>query len=76
MISAAAASMLIVLHAAGGREVTINPRQVTSMQAKVGEKNKLLTDDVNCVVGLTDGKFVSVVEPCAVVRRMLEESLK
>jgi hypothetical protein len=35
----------------------------------------LLTKDVHCVVGLSDGKFVSVIEPCDLVRKLIEEAV-
>jgi hypothetical protein len=64
---------LIVLHSLGGHEVAINPAQVTSLHAKADDQNRLLADEVTCVVGLTDGKFVSVTETCAAVRAKIEE---
>jgi hypothetical protein len=64
---------LIVLHTVDGHEVAINPEQVTSLTAgKPHQDNKLLANNVRCVVGLTDGKFVSVSESCAAVRQLLE----
>lgn len=66
---------LVMLHSIDGHDVAINPAQVTSLHAaRPGEPNKLLTDQVACVVGLTNGKFVSVIEHCDVVRRLLEEN--
>lgn len=68
---------LVLLHTVDGREVSVNPEQVTSLHAnKANEDNKLLTSDVSCVVGLTDGKFVSVAESCEAVRKLLEENGK
>jgi hypothetical protein len=65
--------VLILLHGPGGHEIRINPEQVTSLRAaKPGEDNKFLTEGAHCMVSLTDGKFVSVVEPCEAVQQMLE----
>jgi hypothetical protein len=65
--------VLIVLHTVDGHEVIINPAQVTSLiAAKEGQDNKLFTNDVHCVVGLTDGKFLTVDEKCDVVKQLLE----
>lgn len=67
------AAQLIVLHTIDGREISINPAQVTSLHAaKPGEANKQLALGVRCLVNLTDGKFVSVAESCETVRRMLQ----
>jgi hypothetical protein len=68
---------LVVLHTVDGHEVSINPQQVTSLHAgKPDQDNKYFVESVQCVIGLTDGKFVSVAEPCDDVRRQLEESEK
>lgn len=65
---------LIVLHSVDGRETSVNPKQVTSLHAsRDDQKNELITEHAHCVVGLADGKFVSVVEPCGAVRKLLEE---
>jgi len=65
---------LIVLHTVDGREVAINPAQVTHLQAaKPGEPNRLFTEGARCQINLADGKFVTVRESCDVVRKLLEE---
>jgi hypothetical protein len=67
------AVQMIVLHSVEGHEVTISSRQVTSLRAsKPDHPNTLLTGAVNCVIGLADGKFVTVIESCADVREMIE----
>jgi uncharacterized protein YlzI (FlbEa/FlbD family) len=64
---------LVLLHTVDGRETLVNPEQVASMSSAVeGEKNKLLVETVQCVIGLTNGKIVSVVEPCDEVKQLLE----
>jgi hypothetical protein len=69
------AAVMIVLHTLDGREIDINPAQVTHMrEAQPDEaENKAFTGGVRCMINLTDGKFVTVVEECAVVRRKLEQ---
>jgi hypothetical protein len=70
----AAAIRLIVLHQADGREIAINPAQVTSLHAALpGRPNRLVAPSSRCVVMLADGKFASVIEPCAVVRKLIED---
>ena len=69
-----AAIQLIVLHQVDGREVVINPAQVTSLYAALpGRPNRLVAPGSRCVVMLTDGKHVGVIEPCAAVRRLIEK---
>lgn len=70
MICAVALS-LIILHRADGGEVIINPAQVTSLRATAGSLGRLAPHG-HCLVGLTDGKFVAVIEPCGEIKRLLE----
>jgi hypothetical protein len=67
------AILFIVLHTVDGREVTVSPAQVTSLQAaKETTPNSLVAEAVRCIVNLTDGKFITVAEKCSEVRRLLE----
>ena len=64
---------LVLLHTVDGRETYVNPDQVASMSShKTGEANKVLVESVECVLGLGNGKIVSVLEPCDDVKRLLE----
>jgi hypothetical protein len=64
---------LIVLHTVDGHEVSINPKQVTSLHAaKDDQANKHYVEDARCIISLTDGKFVTVIERCDAVRKLLE----
>ena len=65
---------LILLHTVDGRETLVNPEQVTSVQSRSDEPNKVLVNTVQCVIGFSNGKFVSVVEPCDEVRSKLESA--
>lgn len=66
---------LIALHLVDGREVLINPRQVTRLgeSRPEGDPQKTLTDEVRCVIWLTDGTYVAVIETCGTVRKLMEE---
>lgn len=64
----------LVLHAPGGHEISVNSRRINSMRAgEGGDKNKLLTGEVRCVISMDNGKSVNVVETCIQVRRAIEE---
>jgi hypothetical protein len=71
---------LVVLHNAEGGEIFINPTQIAVLHptressGKAGSKNTLVVGGVNCVVSLSNGKFFSVIEPCDVVRKMMEDA--
>jgi uncharacterized protein YlzI (FlbEa/FlbD family) len=68
------AVVLILLHTVDGRETYVNPKQIASISSAVeGEKNKLLIETVHCVIGLTNGKIISVRENCDEVVQKLEQ---
>lgn len=64
---------MMVLHTLDGREIHLNPKQVTSMREAQADAadNKAFVGGLRCMVNLTDGKFVTVVETCAEVRDKL-----
>lgn len=67
--------VLVLLHGAGGHEVLVNPQQVTSLHASIPHKpSEYFTDGVRCMIRLTDGKFVTVIESCEAVKHQLEEA--
>lgn len=69
----AATLQLIVLHQPGGRDVVINTAQITTLYAAIpGTSNRLVAQGARCLVLLTDGKHVGVVETCAAVRKLIE----
>lgn len=61
----------IPLHSVEGYIVMINPDMVTSLTARTGDP-KLLHHRVRCLIGLTDGRLVSVTETCEAVRKLME----
>ena len=73
-----ATAIVIILHAPDKHEIRINPRQVTSLHSPKPNRTKedLYSEEVKCLVNLTDGKFVSVIETCVHVEHLLEEALR
>jgi hypothetical protein len=65
------AETLLVLHGGDKQEVTINTEQVTSLRGPKATSDPLFAHGVKCLVGLTDGKFVTVTEDCETVRRLI-----
>ena len=67
---------MVPLHRADGGEVEVAPAHVTSLHKKAPGpgRNKAVTGEANCVLWLADGKFLSVIEPCDVVKRLLDEA--
>jgi len=68
---------LVLLHTVDGRDTLVNPEQVTSITHRFeDEPNKMLVNTVRCVVGFSNGKFISVIEDCDEVQRKLEDAGK
>lgn len=64
--------LMILLHAPGGVEVTVLPNQITSLRdPPKGERGIHFPPEANCLLGLTDGKQLPVVETCAKVRSLV-----
>lgn len=63
---------LILLHNPNGTSVEINVEQITSMRGRheVGEVH--FTEKAKCLINLTDGKYITVIETCDEVRRKLK----
>jgi len=66
-----AVAILLYLHGLDSRVIIVNPDQITSMYSKKGP-NKQVTEKTECVINLTDGKFVSVLETCEEVNKQLK----
>lgn len=67
---------LVLLHTVDGRDIHLNPAQITTVQEgrEPGDPKRELTDKVRCAIGLSNGHFVSVIEECDVVRSLIEEA--
>jgi uncharacterized protein YlzI (FlbEa/FlbD family) len=64
----------IAVHTIDGRSVLINRKAIVTIGGpRSGDKaQQMLTGDATCLVTLSDGKFVTVVESCDEIRRRLE----
>ena len=63
----------IIVHAPGEHEaIHINPSQITHLHSS-RTKNREMTEETECVIAMSDGRFVSSVESCSKIRDMLEE---
>jgi hypothetical protein len=66
---------LVQFHGPGGGSIDINPEQVTSLRAGQPHRDgEVFTEAAECMIGLSDGKFATVIEDCATVRKRLEET--
>jgi hypothetical protein len=62
---------LVQLTGPDGQLVEVNPAHVVTVREPRNIEGHF-HNDVKCLVHLDDGKFVAVIEPCAVVRALLE----
>jgi hypothetical protein len=66
----ALALVFVVLTGAGGQKIFVNPAEVTTLrQPRETEHYDL---DVQCVVGMANGKFFGVEETCETAKKSLE----
>jgi uncharacterized protein YlzI (FlbEa/FlbD family) len=67
----------LMVHTVDGREAAVNPKQISSIQrGQDSGANRVLVNKVRCVIGMTNGKFISVLEECDEVLRRLKEGTK
>ena len=65
------AATLFLVNTLDGRAIYLNPDQVVSLAPTVD--NDMFAKGVRCVIGLSDGKFVSAREDCASIQmRMIK----
>jgi hypothetical protein len=69
---------IIALHAPDGREIAVNPAEITSLrEARPDDTDdRYFAKGVRCQINLTDGKYVAVIEECAVVRGFISSEIK
>jgi uncharacterized protein YlzI (FlbEa/FlbD family) len=63
---------LLLLQAMDGHNIHVNKDTIVTISEprKIG---RLGTDKFNCVIGLTSGKYIAVVETCESVRKRMKE---
>jgi hypothetical protein len=62
---------LILLHGLHGHVLYVNPDEVVAIRSPT--QHSLLKEGYKCAISTTDGKFVSVIEPCDEVHRLIEK---
>ena len=69
---------MVILHRVDGGEVAVIPSHITSLHSKApsNAQNKLGTHEVRCIVWMDDGKLLSVLEPCATVKQLMDEAAR
>jgi hypothetical protein len=65
---------LVELHTLDGRAIQINPMMVISMRAPQAQDKRIMHENVKCIVNFVDGKFITVIETCAVVQAKMGEA--
>jgi hypothetical protein len=63
--------VLIVLHSGSGTPLELNPATITNLR-NPEPSNPAFTPNVRCQVNMTDGKYVTVLEKCEEVRKLIE----
>jgi hypothetical protein len=73
MIAAAAAVYLITLHGPHNQQIDVNPDSIVSMREPQEKNEDYLHAKSNCVLSMSNGKLISVVEDCSKVRSIIED---
>jgi uncharacterized membrane protein len=68
------ATRLILLHGLNNYELYINPDEIVTIRSPT--QQSLLKEGVKCAISTVDGKFVSVIEPCTEVNRLIGQVKK
>jgi hypothetical protein len=62
--------VMIVLHSAGGIAIDVNTDQITHLR-NPDPNIAAFTKDARCMINMTDGKFVTVIESCREVLNIM-----
>lgn len=68
MIAALAYLHLILLHGPHGHEIRINPEDISALRPPLAQGHT--APEIRCLVQMTNGKFIGVVESCAKVEKL------
>jgi len=67
------AAQLILVQAPGNQAIEINPRQISSIREPRDTEGQHWQKDVRCILSMTNGKFIAVVEDCKTIVEMVEK---
>jgi hypothetical protein len=67
------AILLIHFTGPGGQRIDVNPAEVTSVREPRAVSEGHLAKGTNCLIGMTNGKFIAVTNDCEEVRRGLRQ---
>jgi hypothetical protein len=67
-----AVPVMIVLHSATGAVIDVNTETITHLR-NPEPSSPAFTPGVKCMINMTDGKFVTVVESCREVRSIMND---
>jgi hypothetical protein len=63
--------VMLILHSATGTEIVLNSKAITNLR-NPEPGNGAFSPSVRCQINMSDGKFVTVIETCAEVKKLLE----
>ena len=65
--------VILVLTGVSGNEITLNTNEITIMRDATNDDGKHVADGVGCMIHTTDGKFTTVTQTCAEIRKRISE---
>lgn len=66
------AAALIQLHGPDGQTIFLNPQQITNFRVPRGGEREHFVRGARCLVFLTDGRYLSIQEPCEQLQQQLK----
>ena len=70
MTTMLATAVMVILHVATGGEIDVNTQEITNMRGpEPGGSN--FVKGTNCLINMSDGKYVAVKETCEQVRQII-----
>lgn len=70
------ATQFIAVHGVDGQTFFLNPPQIATLREPVGDDRKHFPRGTRCVVVMSSGKFVPVLEQCSEVRDLATRPAK
>ena len=71
MIDDLVAILLVQFTGPTGQRIDVNPAEVTSIREPQPANRTYLAKGINCLIGMSNGKFIAVRDGCSEVRQAL-----
>jgi hypothetical protein len=67
---------LLLVHAPDGQAIQVNPGEISSIREPRDTEGQHWQKGVRCILSMTNGKFIAVVEDCPAIVEAMEKALQ